>query len=609
MDRQQTGKINNFGSFGFYDAQHLQLLQGGTNCFDENPKSHVISSAETVPCAAGYKWLLSANDNSQPADCYNGCRWERGSVGEEMMCKGRCMETCAAAHELPLRELDIINNTAEGDMSSQNLYIGLMTAQRSNISDFFSAGNGASASNYISPLNLLHGAESSTGAGGFDNIACRNPNLHLGAQYWGNCYNSAEPHISWNQQDAPSLPATRSTLLINNQAGHDFRTSDAQSEGLPRIINTTVALPADHDQMRQTSRISSIDYSCSDTAGYSASCVGVLRSSKYLRAAQQILEEICNAKSCDNSMKRASSNQSAAIGVDQISDGPLHMKAGSASTGRINQMWMSGEERCNLQMKKARLIGMVEELDQRYQQYRDEMQLIVTSFESATGMGGAAPYTALAKKLISRQFRTLRDAIREHIHGACRMLGEDISSVPILNKGETPRLRILDQRLRHHRMLQQVGLLKQHYEGWRPQRGLPERCVAVLRAWLFEHFLHPYPKDSEKLMLARLTGLTRRQVANWFINARVRIWKPMVEKMYADERKEAKYRNQEGADRYGSSGCLKGATQRRSVMTKHGVSLTLALQHSSVVDQLEPNIYKPNQHYPVSEDVDYNIMS
>lgn len=26
---------------------------------------------------------------------------------------------------------------------------------------------------------------------------------------------------------------------------------------------------------------------------------------------------------------------------------------------------------------------------------------------------------------------------------------------------------------------------------WRPQRGLPERAVTVLRAWLFEHFLHP----------------------------------------------------------------------------------------------------------------------
>ncbi|MCO5605371.1 hypothetical protein L7F22_059554 [Adiantum nelumboides] len=46
-----------------------------------------------------------------------------------------------------------------------------------------------------------------------------------------------------------------------------------------------------------------------------------------------------------------------------------------------------------------------------------------------------------------------------------------------------------------------------------------------------------YPKDSEKAMLARLTGLSRNQVSNWFINARVRLWKPMIEEMYIEEGK------------------------------------------------------------------------
>ncbi|KAK4255122.1 hypothetical protein QN277_008159 [Acacia crassicarpa] len=31
---------------------------------------------------------------------------------------------------------------------------------------------------------------------------------------------------------------------------------------------------------------------------------------------------------------------------------------------------------------------------------------------------------------------------------------------------------------------------------WRPQqKGLPERAVSVLRAWLFDHFLNSYPTD------------------------------------------------------------------------------------------------------------------
>ncbi|MBA0794842.1 hypothetical protein Gohar_019127, partial [Gossypium harknessii] len=82
-----------------------------------------------------------------------------------------------------------------------------------------------------------------------------------------------------------------------------------------------------------------------------------------------------------------------------------------------------------------------------------------------------------------------------------------------------------------------VGFLEPQQQGWRPQRGLPERAVAILRAWLFEHFLHPYPTDTDKHMLATQTGLSRNQVSNWFINARVRVWKPMVEEIHMLESK------------------------------------------------------------------------
>ncbi|XP_010432123.1 PREDICTED: BEL1-like homeodomain protein 2 [Camelina sativa] len=47
-----------------------------------------------------------------------------------------------------------------------------------------------------------------------------------------------------------------------------------------------------------------------------------------------------------------------------------------------------------------------------------------------------------------------------------------------------------------------------------------------------------YPSDADKHLLARQTGLSRNQVSNWFINARVRLWKPMVEEMYQQESKE-----------------------------------------------------------------------
>ncbi|KAJ6799539.1 homeobox protein BEL1-like protein [Iris pallida] len=51
-------------------------------------------------------------------------------------------------------------------------------------------------------------------------------------------------------------------------------------------------------------------------------------------------------------------------------------------------------------------------------------------------------------------------------------------------------------------------------------------------------FPSPYPSDVDKHILARQTGLSRSQVSNWFINARVRLWKPMVEEMYMEEVKD-----------------------------------------------------------------------
>ena len=49
-----------------------------------------------------------------------------------------------------------------------------------------------------------------------------------------------------------------------------------------------------------------------------------------------------------------------------------------------------------------------------------------------------------------------------------------------------------------------------------------------LRDWLLAHFDKPYPDDEDKVKLAEASGMTRAQVGNWFINARVRIWRPMV---------------------------------------------------------------------------------
>ncbi|XP_058780754.1 BEL1-like homeodomain protein 11 [Vicia villosa] len=188
------------------------------------------------------------------------------------------------------------------------------------------------------------------------------------------------------------------------------------------------------------------------------------------------------------------------------------------------------------QVKIAKLISLLDEVESRYEKYYHQMEEVVSSFEMIAGLGAAKCYTALALQAMSRHFCSLRDAIMSQINVEKRKLFQD---VPKINNGLS-QLSLFERENnsnnRQNRMsLQQLGIIQNQRQVWRPIRGLPETSVAILRAWLFEHFLHPYPNDSEKLMLASQTGLTKNQVSNWFINARVRLWKPMIEEMYKEE--------------------------------------------------------------------------
>ncbi|KAK7280699.1 hypothetical protein RJT34_25766 [Clitoria ternatea] len=253
--------------------------------------------------------------------------------------------------------------------------------------------------------------------------------------------------------------------------------------------------------------------------------------SQYLKAAQELLDEIVNVRKALKQQSGLEKQQSFHdIGLDGSKDSEgkstsqsVQMHSGPTGSAANSSSELSPAERQNLLDKKTKLLSMLDEVDKRYRQYCHQMQIVVSSFDMVAGCGAAEPYTALALRTISRHFRCLRDAISGQIQVTQRGLGEQEG---------IPRLRYVDQQLRQQKALQQLGVMRQ---AWRPQRGLPESSVSILRAWLFEHFLHPYPKDSEKIMLARQTGLTRNQVANWFINARVRLWKPMVEEMYKEE--------------------------------------------------------------------------
>ncbi|KAM5584196.1 BEL1-like homeodomain protein 8 [Rosa sericea] len=300
----------------------------------------------------------------------------------------------------------------------------------------------------------------------------------------------------------------------------------------------------------------------------------ILKSSKFLKPAQQLLEEFCRVsdnskafKTCEASERisgdqaSASASVSVTVSNDQAANttqnsvvanmGRNNSGASSSAFYGSNEISSDGGAaastssesfRSEYQQKKATLLYMQEEVCRKYKQYHQQMEMVVSSFESVAGLSSATPYMSLALNTVSRHFKCLTGSIKDQLKHIRKALGEDFSSVKIAsNTGGNSKsdktmgkLKYMGLGLQKHKAATGVdaGFSEPQQHVWRPQRGLPDRSVAILRAWLFDHFLHPYPTDTDKHMLATQTGLSRNQVSNWFINARVRVWKPMVEEIH-----------------------------------------------------------------------------
>ncbi|KAI3767121.1 hypothetical protein L2E82_17207 [Cichorium intybus] len=300
-------------------------------------------------------------------------------------------------------------------------------------------------------------------------------------------------------------------------------------------LNTHLQDSNDHGS--QSHKVENVDYlsfdlvakngqcSISDTYDVSYGIVGSrILDSKYLKPSQELLEEVANLREALRQLKIHKLSNLRTLRVEDEKDSkftPLE-----STTTSSNEL--SASEKQDLQNNVAKLFSMLDEVDRKYREYCQQLQVVEAALDVVSGCGAARPYTALAHRTISCHFRCLRDAINGQIQVTRQRLGEQDDSVDRV----LPRLRNVEKQLRQQRTLHQLGVTR---HSWRPQRGLPEGSVSILRAWLFEHFLNPYPKDSEKIMLAKQTGLTRSQIANWFINARVRLWKPMIEDIYKEE--------------------------------------------------------------------------
>ncbi|XP_062226073.1 BEL1-like homeodomain protein 9 [Phragmites australis] len=252
--------------------------------------------------------------------------------------------------------------------------------------------------------------------------------------------------------------------------------------------------------------------------GYAA----VLGRSRFLAPAEKLLEEICDVGGAAAHVDRSVSDEGLLDAdpmeaIDHDMDGGDRAVSDAGPISGADQQW-----------KKTRLISMMEEVCKRYRQYYQQAQAVIASFETVAGFSNAAPFAAMALRAMAKHFKCLKGMIQSQLRNTTKVaaakegLSKDIAMFGLAAGGGAAGFQRGSS----------ATAFGQPHSIWRPQRGLPERAVSVLRAWLFEHFLHPYPTDGDKQMLAKQTGLTRNQVSNWFINARVRLWKPMVEEIH-----------------------------------------------------------------------------
>ncbi|KAL9674558.1 hypothetical protein QQ045_030830 [Rhodiola kirilowii] len=239
-------------------------------------------------------------------------------------------------------------------------------------------------------------------------------------------------------------------------------------------------------------------------------------SSSYLRAVQQILADL-SSFSLEN-VDYGSYSRCSPSNVASVSGEYLESDGNESSQGASFSL-----QRQEVSAKKKQLKALLKMVDEGYNQCVRDVHNVISAFHPITGLEPEVS-ARFVLQTTSCLYKSLKEKISAQIFNKKANIQSDSS---------TERERAFESSFIHKQWALQQLRRKEH-QLWRPQRGLPERSVSVLRAWMFQNFLHPYPKDSDKHMLAIKSGLTRSQVSNWFINARVRLWKPMIEEMYAE---------------------------------------------------------------------------
>ncbi|XP_011009706.1 PREDICTED: homeobox protein ATH1-like isoform X2 [Populus euphratica] len=263
------------------------------------------------------------------------------------------------------------------------------------------------------------------------------------------------------------------------------------------------------------------------------------KETRYLHVIQEILAQIASY-SLENLDQGFKTGASTLFSSSYIMEGGFPLMGFYKSpdgNDRLDVQMDPALQKRALEAKRTQLLTLLQLVDERYSQCLDEIHTVISAFHAATELDPQI-HTRFSLQTISFLYKRLRERISNQIlaMGAHLDSGNTIETEGSFGTSYLQKQWTLQQ------------LKKNDHQLWRPQRGLPERSVSVLRAWMFQNFLHPYPKDAEKHLLAAKSGLTRSQVSNWFINARVRLWKPMIEEMYAEMNRRKAHQNEEGTN-------------------------------------------------------------
>lgn len=170
----------------------------------------------------------------------------------------------------------------------------------------------------------------------------------------------------------------------------------------------------------------------------------------------------------------------------------------------------------HVEARYTQYTGFHEQL--RQQQCKFEEQLHTLSVDA-----DASPFAAQlewTQRHVADQVEASLTACRHKVNATFNRTGTDLAP------RRPSRPRSLERKKSHSR-----NKGKSECGERKRKRGtLPPNAVAAFRQWILDHFTNPYPSEEDKRTLTKRFGLKPAQVNYWFINSRVRWWRPLVGK-------------------------------------------------------------------------------